>query len=127
MVTVVRIMPLYCANSRCVQQKVESAGKIAQKHVISFTVPGQFGRRLAILTLPFSHFLKYCFSMQSVKQNAIKAIEQLPDESTFEDIMEQLLFMQKVEEGLKDIRQGRVISHEDVKKRLSKMVKSLPH
>ena len=61
--------------------------------------------------------------MQSVKQNAIKVIEQLPDESTFEDIMEQLLFMQKVEEGLEDIRQGRVISHEDVKKRLSKWLK----
>ena len=61
--------------------------------------------------------------MQSVKQNAIKAIEQLSDESTFEDIMEQLLFMQKVEEGLEDIRQGRVVSHEDVKKQLAQWLK----
>ena len=61
--------------------------------------------------------------MQSVKKNAIKVIEQLPDESTVEDIMEQLLFMQKVEEGLEDIRQARVTSHEDVKKRLAQWLK----
>jgi hypothetical protein len=61
--------------------------------------------------------------MQSVKQNAIKAIEQLPDESSFEDIMEKLLFLQKVEAGLEDIRQDRVISHDEVKKRLAQWLK----
>jgi predicted transcriptional regulator len=61
--------------------------------------------------------------MQSVKQNAIKVIEQLPDESSFEDIMEKLLFLQKVEAGLEDIRQGRVISHDEVKKRLAQWLK----
>jgi len=61
--------------------------------------------------------------MESVKQSAIKLIEQLPDESTLEDIMEKLLFLQKVEQGLEDIRQGRVISHDEAKKRLSRWLK----
>ena len=84
---------------------------------------GRGPERIPTYPLPFANSLKYCFSMQSVKQNAIKAIEQLSDESTFEDIMEQLLFMQKVEEGLEDIRQGRVVSHEDVKKQLAQWLK----
>jgi hypothetical protein len=41
--------------------------------------------------------------MQSAKQNAIKPIEELPDESSYEDIMERLLFIQKVESSLEDI------------------------
>ena len=61
--------------------------------------------------------------MQSGKQNAIKVIEQLPDESSFEDIMEKLLFLQKVEEGLEDIRQDRVTTNEDVRKRLARWLK----
>ena len=61
--------------------------------------------------------------MQSLKQNAIKLIEQLPDDSSFEDIMEKLLFLQKVEEGLEDIRHGRVTTHEEVKKRLAQWLK----
>ena len=61
--------------------------------------------------------------MQSAKHNAIKAIEQLPDESTYEDIMERLLFIQKVEAGLEDVRQGRVVSHDEVKKRLTTWLK----
>ncbi len=61
--------------------------------------------------------------MESVKQSAIKLIEQLPDESSLEDIMEKLLFLQKVEEGLEDIRRGRVISHDEVKKRLARWLK----
>jgi len=61
--------------------------------------------------------------MQNAKQNAIKVIEKLPDESSYEDIMERLLFIQKVELGLEDIRQARVTSHEDVKNRLAQWLK----
>ena len=61
--------------------------------------------------------------MQNAKKNAIKAIETLPDESSYEDIMERLLFIQKVESGLEDIRQARVISHEDAKNRLAQWLK----
>ena len=58
--------------------------------------------------------------MNTVKQSAIKAIQDLPENSSYEDIMEKLFFMEKVESGLKEIEEGKTISHEDVKKRLSK-------
>ena len=61
--------------------------------------------------------------MKTAKQSAIKAIQTLPDDSSYEDIMEKLYFMQKVETGLKDVEEGRVVSHEEVKKRLSKWLK----
>ncbi len=61
--------------------------------------------------------------METAKQSAIKAIRTLPDDSSYEDIMERLYFLQKVEAGLKDIEEGRVISHAEVKKRLAKWLK----
>ena len=61
--------------------------------------------------------------MENAKQSAIKAIQSLPNESSYEDIMERLYFMQKVEAGLKDIEEGKVIPHDEVKKRLAKWLK----
>jgi len=57
--------------------------------------------------------------MESPKQNSIRLIEQLPDESSYEDILERILFIQKVDSGLDDIREGRIVSHEEVKNRLA--------
>jgi predicted transcriptional regulator len=61
--------------------------------------------------------------MRTAKQSAIELIENLPDDSSYEDIMERLYFLQKVEAGLKDIEDGRVVSHEEVKKRLARWLK----
>lgn len=61
--------------------------------------------------------------MENAKYNSIKAIQTLSDDSSYDDIMERLYFMQKVEAGLRDIEEGRVISHEEVKERLSKWLK----
>ena len=61
--------------------------------------------------------------MRTAKQSAIEVIENLPDDSSYEDIMERLYFLQKVEAGLKDIKEGRVVPHEEVKKRLARWLK----
>jgi predicted transcriptional regulator len=61
--------------------------------------------------------------MRNAKQSAIEAIENLPDDSSYEDIMERLYFLQKVESGLKDIEDGRVVPHEEVKKRLARWLR----
>ena len=58
--------------------------------------------------------------MDSAKDHAIEAIQQLPDDVSYEDIMERLLFMQKVDLGLQDIQEGCVRSHEEVRERLAK-------
>jgi predicted transcriptional regulator len=52
------------------------------------------------------------------KQLALQAIERLPDSVTLEDIMAELYFRQKVERGLKDIEEGRVVTHEEARRRL---------
>lgn len=56
--------------------------------------------------------------MDSAKDHAIEAIQQLPDDVSYEDIMERLLFIQKVELGLRDVQEGRIKSHEEVRERL---------
>ena len=61
--------------------------------------------------------------MKNAKQSAIEVIENLPDDSSYDDIMERLFFLQKVEVGLKDIEEGKVVSHEEVKKRLARWLR----
>jgi predicted transcriptional regulator len=52
------------------------------------------------------------------KQRALGAIQALPDTATIDQAIERLCFIAKVEEGLRDSREGRVISHDEVKARL---------
>lgn len=61
--------------------------------------------------------------MRTAKQNVLEVIKKLPDDSSYDDIMEKIYFMQKVEAGLKDVKEGKVIPHEEVKKRLAKWLK----
>ena len=54
--------------------------------------------------------------MNSVKEEAKRALETLPENATWDDIMYQLYVREKISCGLKDVEEGRVISHEIVKK-----------
>ena len=62
--------------------------------------------------------------MPVAKHEALKLIQGLPDNCTFSDIMAELYFKQKVYQGLHDIEEGKIISHEEVKERMSKWAKS---
>ncbi|MDP3772862.1 MAG: hypothetical protein Q8Q85_01190 [Gemmatimonadales bacterium] len=53
----------------------------------------------------------------TVKQRALDAVQALPDSATFEDVMERLLFISKVERGLAEADAGKLIPHEQVKAR----------
>jgi predicted transcriptional regulator len=53
----------------------------------------------------------------TVKQQALNAVQSLPDSATFEDVLEQLLFISKVERGLAEADAGQLIPHEQVKAR----------
>lgn len=55
--------------------------------------------------------------MSSVKQEAQKLIDGLPDEISWDDIIYQMYVKKKIERGMKAAREGRVIPHEEVKKR----------
>jgi predicted transcriptional regulator len=53
----------------------------------------------------------------TAKQQALNAVQALPDSATFEDVLEQLLFISKVERGLAEADAGHLIPHEQVKAR----------
>ena len=57
------------------------------------------------------------------KTTVQKSIERLPQEFSIDELIEQLVFIEKVEEGLQQSRDGNVISHEDVKSMISKWSK----
>ncbi|ARA93424.1 hypothetical protein AWN76_009830 [Rhodothermaceae bacterium RA] len=56
----------------------------------------------------------------SAKQASLRLIERLDEDVTFEDIIYELYFLQKVERGLKDVKEGRTLSHEEVRKEFEK-------
>ena len=55
--------------------------------------------------------------MTTVKDAAKEIVESLPDDATWEDLMYELYVKKKIDNGLDDVREGRTLSHEDVKKR----------
>jgi len=56
--------------------------------------------------------------MSSVKEKMTEVIQSQPDDATYEEIMRELAFERMVELGLKDSRKGRVISNEDMMRRI---------
>jgi predicted transcriptional regulator len=61
---------------------------------------------------------------KTTKQAAIEAIERLPANASLEQIMYELYVRTKVEQGLADIENGRVVSHEDVRKNMARWLRS---
>ena len=52
----------------------------------------------------------------TTKQKVMEAVERLPADATFEDAMEHLYFLYKIEKGLAQADAGETIPHEEVKK-----------
>ena len=52
------------------------------------------------------------------KEKVRKTIDRLPDNFTVDQFIEELVVQNKIEEGLKDIEQGRVFTTDQVKKEL---------
>jgi len=56
---------------------------------------------------------------ESTKQRVLEAVQQLPADATVEDAMERLYFLAKIERGIADADAGRIVSHDEVKRRFS--------
>jgi predicted transcriptional regulator len=52
--------------------------------------------------------------MSAIKEAVLEIAQKLPDLGTWDDVVQQIYVRQKVEAGVKDADEGRVISHEDV-------------
>lgn len=62
--------------------------------------------------------------MSQEKKQVLELIRSLPEDVTTADIMEELYFKQQVDRGLKDVAEGRAVSHEELKKKIAKWRKS---
>jgi predicted transcriptional regulator len=59
-------------------------------------------------------------ALASTKEQLRELIEHLPDDCTLEDVQYHLYVQQKVGRGLEDVRHGRVLSQEEVERRMTK-------
>lgn len=57
--------------------------------------------------------------MNTPKEAIIELGKTLPDDATYDDIMYRLYVITKIERGLKDMKEGRVVSDEEARKRIS--------
>jgi hypothetical protein len=63
------------------------------------------------------------FNMGSAKKQALELIQQLPEESSLEDIQYHLYVREKVERGLRDLKAKRVLTQKEVERRMAKWLK----
>jgi hypothetical protein len=54
--------------------------------------------------------------MSEAKEEAIELIKGLPESATWDDIMYEMYVKQKLAMSLREIAEGRLIDHEDIKK-----------
>ena len=60
--------------------------------------------------------------MKTAKKEVRKILDQIPDDASFEDIQYHIYVCQKIERGLQDIDDGRVLSQKQVEKRMSRWI-----
>ena len=54
------------------------------------------------------------------KDKLKKTINNLPDSFTIDELIDHLIFVEKIEEGIKQSDEGNVVSNDDVKKMIDK-------
>ena len=57
------------------------------------------------------------------KEKMLKSVQELPDDATYEDGMEKLFFLSKIERGLEQADQGKTLTNNIVRERLHKWLK----
>ena len=59
----------------------------------------------------------------TTKARILQIVEEMPEDLTIEDFLEQLEFRLHVDEGLRQAEAGDVITHEEMKERFAKWLK----
>ncbi len=60
----------------------------------------------------------------TIKEIAIKSIEELPEKATWEDIQEHINFMAGVRKGLRELDQGKGIPHDKIREEFREWLSS---
>ena len=58
------------------------------------------------------------------KEKLLKSLEEMPEQINVDDLLDRVLLMQKIEEGLSQSAHGQVISHDSLKNEMSEWFKS---
>ncbi len=58
-----------------------------------------------------------------VKAKVLETIHSLPDNFSLDELVERLIVLEKIQEGLQQAEDGKVMSNEEAKKRLGKWLK----
>ena len=62
-------------------------------------------------------------NMSTAKEEVRKILELMPDDSSFEDIQYHIYVREKIEHGLKDIEEGRMLDQEGIERRMGKWLR----
>ena len=62
----------------------------------------------------------------SPKQTARRILDAISDDASFEDIQYRLYVAAKVEQGLRDVEEGRTVSHDEARARLNRWLGAAP-
>lgn len=58
------------------------------------------------------------------KQKTLQALGSLPEDASYDDLQEEVRILAALNEAESDIREGRVVSHEEAKRRLAQWTSS---
>lgn len=94
--------------------------KLSQEHQQSRQV-GRLKVRFEIY-LQFLYFYKKKRSMIT-KEKLIQVINKMPEKINIEDVIEELVFLSKIEQGLNDVESGRVYTDSIVAEKMEKWLK----
>lgn len=59
-------------------------------------------------------------SQSTTKAKIVRAVEELPEDATIEDAIERLVFLHKIEVGLKQAEEGKTVPLDEVEARLKR-------
>lgn len=51
------------------------------------------------------------------REKVLSTLKELPEEFTLDDLFEKLVVIEKIENGLLQVREGKIISHQEVKEK----------
>jgi hypothetical protein len=66
----------------------------------------------------FTTALKSIMPQPTVRERILQALEDLPSDATFEDAIERLVLLAKIDAGLAELDAGKGVLHEEAKRRL---------
>ena len=62
--------------------------------------------------------------MSQAREEALEIIRKMPETATTADILDELYFKEQVDRGLRDVVEGRLITHQELKERFARWRRS---